>query len=320
MMWVFSGLLFLSLVAGAAALKGLVYKAEESRQAALKRRLKEVKHTEAAGVAKTLLKDTSLSSIRLLDRLLARAPRTTDLQNLLLQAGSPFNLGVLILLSATLATLGLVAAAVQGFWPGALVLSSAGGLLPVAWLKRRRRRRLAAFDEQFPEAVELMARALRAGHSFSSAVSMVAEELEEPVAGEFAKTFEDYAFGKSLEDALEGLVNRVGLQDVKFFATAVNLQRETGGNLSEILDNIGYIIRERFRLMRHMRALSAEGRLSGTILLLMPPAMLGVLWLTSPGYIQVIFEHPLGRMMLALGGLFQIMGMIVIKRLVKLDV
>jgi tight adherence protein B len=149
---------------------------------------------------------------------------------------------------------------------------------------------------------------------------MVSEEMEDPVAEEFGRTFADYSYGKTLEDALEGLVKRVGLNDLKFFATAVALQRETGGNLTEILDNISHIIRERFRLLRQLKALSAEGRLSGTILTLTAPALLGILWFMSPGYIEMLFEHPMGKFMLMAGAGFQVLGVIVIKRLVKMDV
>jgi len=237
-----------------------------------------------------------------------------------LQAGNPCNLGALVLMSSVLAAVG----GLVGMWRDhgglALMLAGLGAGAPLGWLRFLRKKRLHAFDEQFPDAVETMARALRAGHSFASALHMVGEESEDPVAGEFAKAVEDYSFGKSLEDALNDLVRRVGLQDVKFFVTAVVLQKETGGNLAEILDNIGSIIRDRFRLMRQVRALSAEGRLSGLILSLMPPALLVLLWIVSPGYISMLFDHPLGNTILMTGAGFQIMGMLVIRALVNIKV
>jgi tight adherence protein B len=183
-----------------------------------------------------------------------------------------------------------------------------------------RKRRLAAFSEQFPEAVDLMARALRAGHSFGSAIQMVGDEIENPAAEEFGRVFDDYSFGKTLEDSLASLVERIGTEEVKFFVTAVNLQRETGGNLTEILDNISHIVRERFRLQRQVKAISAEGRLSGTILSLIAPTLLGALVLTSESYVSTLFNHPTGRLMLVSGGVLQLLGILVIKKLVNIKV
>jgi len=322
MTWFFPGLIFLSLLVMGLAFRTIIFGRQESHGEAMKRRLmfvnapKEV--TETA--IRTLLRDGSLSTIPLLHRLLARLPKTADLQLLLRQAGDPFNVGTLVLLSATLAAIGLVIGIAQGSAFLAFLLLILGAVVPIFWLRMMKNRRLKAFEEQFPEAVELMARALRAGHAFSASLGMVADELEDPVAGEFAKTFEDYSYGKSLSDALSDLVDRVGLQDLKFFVTAVNLQRETGGNLAEIMDNIGYIIRERFRLQRHVRALSAEGRLSGTILSLIPPVLLLILWTSSPDYVATLFTDPKGKLMLLVAGVFQLAGMLVIKRLVSMKI
>jgi tight adherence protein B len=318
--WTATVMIFLGILALALAAGIWVFREDLARRQALAQRLRDMEPRQAALPLKVLWRDSSLSTIPLLDRLLKALPRVSDVQLLLLQAGNPCNLGALVLMSGIVAILGCL----LGLWRDsgllALALAMLGALAPLAWLRFLRKKRLQAFDEQFPDAVEMMARALRAGHSFASALHMVGDESEDPVAGEFAKAFEDYSFGKGLEDALNDLVRRVGLQDVKFFVTAVVLQKETGGNLAEILDNIGGIIRERFRLMRQVRALSAEGRLSGIILSLMPPALLVVLWLVSPGYIAMLFDHPLGNTILMTGAGFQIMGMLVIKRLVNIKV
>jgi tight adherence protein B len=318
--WTATAMIFLGILALALAAGMWVFRGDLARRQALAQRLRDMEPRQASQPLKVLWRDSSLSTIPLLDRLLKALPRVSDVQLLLLQAGNPCNLGALVLMSGVVATLGCL----LGLWRDsgllALLLALLGALAPLAWLRYLRKKRLQAFDEQFPDAVEMMARALRAGHSFASALHMVGDESEDPVAGEFAKAFEDYSFGKGLEDALNDLVRRVGLQDVKFFVTAVVLQKETGGNLAEILDNIGGIIRERFRLMRQVRALSAEGRLSGIILSLMPPALLVVLWLVSPGYIAMLFDHPLGNTILMTGAGFQIMGMLVIKRLVNIKV
>lgn len=320
MIWAATAAIFLGALALIVAVGLWLFRADLTRRQARRSRLREMEPRHAPQALKVLWRDSSLSTIPILDRLLKALPRVSDVQLLLLQAGNPCNLGTLVLLAGLLAALG----GLVGLWRDhggmALMLAGLGLLAPLGWLRLLRKKRLQAFDEQFPDAVEMMARALRAGHSFASALRMVGDESEDPTAGEFAKAFEDYSFGKSLEHALNDLVRRVGLQDVKFFVTAVILQKETGGNLAEILDNIGGIIRERFRLMRQVRALSAEGRLSGLILSLMPPVLLVVLWLTSPGYIAMLFDHPLGNTILMTGAGFQIMGMLVIKRLVNIKV
>jgi tight adherence protein B len=315
-------LTFLSLVFLALAGGVFLFRRDLKREESRRRRIKSMspKMDAAQEALQSLLIDNSLSSIPTLDRLLNRFPRLRDLRLLLLQAGNPCNLGTLVLMTCTFAAVGGLVGLLQHNGILALILAALGAIGPMFWLKALRKRRLAAFDEQFPEAVELVGRALRAGHSFGSALKMVAEEMDDPVAEEFAKTFADYSYGKTMEHALASMVDRVGLQDLKFFATAVTLQRETGGNLTEILDNISYIIRERFRLLRQLRALSAEGRLSGTILSITAPALLGLLWIISPGYIDLLFTHPTGHIMLMAGALFQVLGIIVIKRLVKMDV
>jgi tight adherence protein B len=316
MIWLATGMAFMSVMALMLALEWLLFSAERKRVEAQRRRLGEVGSKDAQAAGRLMMRDRSLST----NRLLTAFPKATDVQLLLHQAGNPCNLGTLVLLIAVGAAMGLLVGAWRGHLILALGLAVGGGWLPVTWLKHLRKSRLKAFDEQFPDAVELMARALRAGHSFGSALRMVGEEMDDPMAAEFNKTFDDYSFGKGLEDALGDLVERVGLQDLKFFVTAVILQKETGGNLAEILDNIGYIIRERFQLMRQIRTLSAEGRLSGIILSALPPLLLGALLIMSPGYIDLLFTHPTGQLMLILGAVFQVMGMLVIRALVNIKV
>jgi tight adherence protein B len=322
MIWGVTLMIFLSAACLLAALGVVMFRRDVSRLERQRARLATLQPgaDPSQEALQSLMRDNSLSSIPLLDRVLGRLPRLEDLRLKLHQAGSPCNLGTLVLLCLTAGAVAGLAGHLQG---GPLLGLLAGGFglyAPMIWINLLRKRRLGAFDEQFPEAVDLVGRALRAGHSFGSALKMVSEEMEDPVAEEFARTFADYSYGKTLEDALEGLVKRVGLNDLKFFATAVTLQRETGGNLTEILDNISHIIRERFRLLRQLKALSAEGRLSGTILTLTAPALLGILWFMSPGYIEMLFEHPMGKFMLMAGAGFQVLGVIVIKRLVKMDV
>jgi tight adherence protein B len=302
------------------AVQMLVFKSIWERQAASRKRLKDLESRQATITTRSLRRHRSLSTIPLLHRLLSSLPQTSDLQLMIHQAGNPCNLGTLVLACATLGAFGLAVGAWRDDAALGALLAVVGLAAPVIWLKRMRAARLKAFDEQFPEVVDLLARALRAGHSFGSALRMVGEEMENPAAAEFSKTFDDYTYGKVLEDALYDLIRRVGLQDVKFFVTAVVLQKETGGNLAEILDSIGTIIRDRFRLMRQVRALSAEGRLSGVILSLLAPGLLLMLWLTTPGYVAPLFEHPMGRTMLMTGLGFQLGGMLLIRKLINVKV
>jgi tight adherence protein B len=322
MIWAVTFICFFSLLSAGLALRSLILAGHLRRQEALRRRLTEVGPLEYAAqtAALKLIRDSSLSSIPLLDRILGRLPRTKDIQLLLHQAGNPCNLGALALISGTLALLGILAGSLRESGLLAIFLAGAGALAPVFWLRFLRKRRLAAFEEQFPEAVDMIARALRAGHGLGSALQMISEEMEDPLAEEFGRTFADYSYGKSLDQALGGLIRRVNLQDLKFFATAVVMQRETGGNLTEVLDNISHIIRDRFRLKRQIKALSAEGRLSGYILSLMPPVLLVILWFVSPSYLSIMFSHPLGKTLLLTGVGFQVAGMLVIKRLITLKV
>ena len=321
MIWVLTILAFLVVLSLVLAVWGFI-NSSQSASGATRRRLTELapSRNQHQQHIQTLMREDSLSTIPLLDRVLGSLPQLADLKNLLEAAGRPFNMGTLVLMSGFVAAIGLWLGAWRQSLIMSLVLMAVGAFLPIVYLRILRKKRLDAFDEQFPEAVDLMARALRAGHSFTSAMRMVADELEDPVAEEFRRTFEDYSFGKSLNDALNAMVERVGLQDLKFFATAVMLQRETGGNLTEILDNIGYIIRERFRLMRQVKALSAEGRLSATILTLMAPLLMLVLWVVSPKYLEPLFRETAGNVMLVVGAIFQLLGIVVTRWLIKLDV
>lgn len=324
MIWILTIVFSVSIFMAAMAARSYLLGSERRREDAVRRRLERLREiptgVEGEAQPRVLLKDSSLSSIPALNRLLGRTPRNSVLTRILIQAGKPCNLGTLVLTSTTLLGVGILA----GMATGQVQLGPLVGLLlclaPWGWLLMLRKRRLAAFSEQFPEAVDLMARALRAGHSFGSAIQMIGGEIEDPAAEEFTRVFDDYSFGKTLEDSLAGLVERIGTEEVKFFVTAVNLQRETGGNLTEILDNISHIVRERFRLQRQVRAISAEGRLSGTILSLIAPTLLGALVLTSESYVSTLFNHPTGRLMLVSGGVLQLLGILVIKKLVHIKV
>jgi tight adherence protein B len=194
------------------------------------------------------------------------------------------------------------------------------GLFPIGWLLMKRKFRMKAFAKQLPDALELIARALRAGHSLASGFSLVADEMKDPIGSEFRKVFEEQNLGIAMEDALQNMCTRVPNLDLKFFATAVVLQRQTGGDLAEILDKIGYIIRERFKIWGQVQALTGEGRLSGVVLLALPPVLFVVVYRLNPDYVMPLFYDPLGRKMLFVGVITQLFGALWIRKIVNIRV
>jgi tight adherence protein B len=193
-------------------------------------------------------------------------------------------------------------------------------MVPTLFLKRRRSVRLKKFEEQFPEALDLLSRAIRAGHAFQTAMSMVASELKEPVGPEFKKTFEQQNFGLPLRDALNDLADRIDILDVRFFVTAVLIQRESGGNLAEILDNLAHVVRERFKILRQVRVHTAHGRFTGWVLLALPAALAVALFFINPDHMRLLFEQHLGQMMLLGAMVMQTIGFIWIRQVIKIEV
>lgn len=194
------------------------------------------------------------------------------------------------------------------------------GALPLGWLLYKRKRRLKKFAAQLPEALELVARALRAGHSLAAGFRLVASEMAEPIGGEFGRVFEEQNLGIPFEEALESLTERVPNLDLKFFATAVILQRQTGGDLAEILDKIGTLIRERFKIWGQVQALTGEGRLSGIVLLALPPLLFVCVYRMNPDYLKLLFTDELGKKMLIGGIVLQFIGALVIRKIVNIRV
>jgi tight adherence protein B len=191
---------------------------------------------------------------------------------------------------------------------------------PFLWLYWRRKKRLDSFAAQLPEAMELVARALRAGHSLAAGLHVVAEEMPAPISKEFGRVYEEQNLGIQLEEALKSMCVRVPNLDLKFFVTSVAIQRQTGGDLAEILDRIGYVIRERFKILGQVKALSAEGRLSGVVLIALPVGLFLLMLVMKPDYIELLWKDPLGLKM-AIGAIvLMILGAIVIKKIVDIKV
>jgi tight adherence protein B len=209
------------------------------------------------------------------------------------------------------------------FFPQPLAAIGAGlfgGVCPTLWLMHRRTTRLKKFEEHFPEALDLLSRAIRAGHAFQTAMGMVADELPEPVGPEFKKTFDQQNYGLPLRDALNEMAERIALLDVKFFVTAVLIQRDTGGNLSEILDNLGHVVRERFKIQRQVRVHTAHGRFTGYVLLALPAALAVALSFINPEHMRTLFREPMGHMMLMGAIVMQTIGFFWIRQVIKIEV
>ena len=268
----------------------------------------------------SLLKTQGLSSIPLFNTLLKKMPSLEPLKILLVQANVPWPVGVFILITNLSGMVGLSLGFFQYGVLGGLAGAGLGVVLPYKFLTFKRKRRVKRFEKQLPEALELMSRGLKAGHAFTGGLQLVAEEMPDPLGGEFFKVFKEYNHGLELNAALLNLCTRVDLRDLRFFTTAVMIQRETGGNLAEILDKIAHLIRERFKLRNQIQALTAEGRLSGLILTLLPPVTALALFFLNRDYMMILVRHPLGRMMALTALGFQLLGMIAIRKIVSIKV
>jgi tight adherence protein B len=248
-------------------------------------------------------------------------PDVESLNQLYEQADVSLPFGRFMTIVGVLAVLGGLAPVVFGPHPllapvGAAVM----GGLPFAWLVHRKKKRIKKFLDAMPEAVELISRALRAGHGLASGLRLVAEEMKGPIADEFGRVFEEQNLGIPIEVSLRGLSERIPAMDVRFFVIAVIVQRSTGGDLAEVLDKIGRLIRQRFELHGHVRALTAEGRLSGVVLLALPPGLLGFLSMSNYSYISVLFTTPVGNKMLMITAALQFVGAWMIKKIVAIKV
>jgi tight adherence protein B len=300
-----------------------------ARARVLRERLASVQKASERGPNEelALLRDEMLSQIPALDNLLRRSERMTSFQNFLEQANLKVRAGNLLIYCVVSAVagggLGLVLA---GKLPPdqallfAVVGACLGGVVPVSYASYRRTKRFQKFEELFPEAIDTLARAVRAGHAFTTALELIASEIAEPVAGEFRKLFEEQKFGLPVRDALMNLTERMPLVDVKFFVTAVMLQRETGGNLAEILDNLSYVIRERFKIMRQVRVYTAQGRLTMLLLMGLPPVIVVIMLMTSPAFIRPLFADPIGHTLVVTGIVLQTLGYFVIRNIIRIQV
>lgn len=316
-----------------AAYWAFVLRPEQQIAGIARRRLQVGGVKKAAQRSKLLKQMEAMSAIGALDAVLRRAQsRTQGLQVLIQQAGARISVGTLVVGSATLVLLTfavlhrMLSAGLTGVSGGALyafgiaaAAGAAASVVPVSVLRYMRTLRMRKFEEQFPEALDLLSRALKAGHAFTTGIDMVATEMPAPVGPEFRLLYDQQNFGMAMPDALKSFADRIVVLDARFFVTAVLIQRESGGNLSEVLDNLAGVMRERFRVKRQMRVISAHGRITGWILVCLPPALALVLMSVNPEHRRTMFGDPLGIQMMIGAGVLQVIGTLIIRKIVNVE-
>ena len=295
----------------------------ESRQEVIQRRMDAVQRAERRGpidLGVELVRDELMSSVPALNRMMMKWSWSSRFRDFVMQAGMKTRPGKILLLSGILAFGTFLVAERFSSFPLPALAGGVAVIVPFAYVAIKRRRRLRKFEENFPEALDLLNRAIRAGHAFTTGLSMIATEMSEPVAGEFRTTFEEQNFGLPLRDVLRNLSDRVPLIDVRFFVTALLIQKETGGNLSEVLENLAHVIRDRFRIHRDVKAKSAHGRLTAAILITLPPITVLALRIISPRYIGLLFDDPIGPKILWGAATLQIVGSALLWRIARIEV
>lgn len=313
-------LLFIAIVVAILAFSAL-FEGRRAQQRVAYERLAELQQPQTASEESGLLRDELLSDIPQLNRILTHWSKGSRVRRLLLQADMKMKPGKFLLACGLLAAF---SGMLVRLWSDTLLLplvaAAAGAAVPVAYALVRRSRRFQRFEALFPEAIDLIGRATRAGHPFTAALELVGNEMAEPIGGEFRQVFEEQKFGMPIRDALLNLADRIPIIDVRFFVTALMLQRETGGNLAEILDNLSYVIRERFKVLRQVRTYSAQGRLTMIVLLSIPPGMAVMMSIVNPQFMKPMFTDPLGHTLIAIGITLQFVGFLMIRRIVNIKV
>lgn len=300
----------------------LVVVPESREQSSLKQRLKGGE-PKAARQGPSLLKEPEqLSGIPIVNDLLQRSGALTGrLQTAIDQSGLRLNLGQFLLISAVAGVAAYVAVnTYTHLWWLSLAGLAVACLIPMFVVKGFATQRIRKFEEQFPEAIDLIARSMRAGHALSTGLKMAADELPAPAGVEFRKLYERQNYGAQLSESLKSFADAVPSLDARFFVTAVLTQRESGGNLSEVLDGLAAIIRDRFRLRREVRSLSAHGRITGAVLFCLAPAITLLLFIIAPQHIGVLFKDPIGINMVAVCAVLQVIGFYAMRRIVDIEI
>ena len=278
-------------------------------------------HALATGAAaRSILKDTSVSSMPFLENFLSERPVTDRLTVELMRAGLTMKPGAFVLLSAMSAAVGVVIATFLVFGWFAVIGAPIGALLPWFWMKLRQKKRLKKFEEQLPESIDMLVSAMKAGYSFQAAMRFIGEEVAQPLGHEFTRFYEEQRLGMEVRTALLAMQERVGSLDLKMFVTAVLIQRETGGNLSEVLGNISFVMRERAAIRGEVETLTAESKLSARILTALPITLFIALWFMDPQYMGIMFSETLGIVMIITGLVMISTGYSIMMKIANVDI
>lgn len=288
-----------------------------ARQAAARRRIKEA---QVLGTGLSLLRDESASSIPVLNAWLQKSSHTMNLQHSIRQAGLSVRPATIILAAITLAFLGLLVGKIQHGMLVGLAYGVLGLFAPYMFLRFKRRRRIENFEAQLPEAMDMLINAMQAGYSFQAAMELVGHEMPDPLGTEFSQFYEEQRLGIDVRAALLSMQDRVQSLDLKMFITAVLIQRETGGNLTEVLSNISRVVRERFRIQGELRTLTAQVRLSSKMLALLPIIVVSGVMLTNPKFIEPLFQEQAGHVILVVAGVSQVVGFIIMRKIANIEI
>ena len=320
--WLPAVLIFGTVALGTVTVALVVQWAVELRQRrVVVRQLRDFTAVTPGAVSPALLRDTAGTEAQWLQAIAARLPQLRGLGRTLERGGVPWTTqGFLVVTLGLGAGAGLAMLLAFPVWPAVLLAAMGVGALPYLYVRRKANRRFAGFEEQLPEAIDLIGRAMRAGHPLSAGLKMVSEEAPEPLAGEFRRVFEEQRFGMPFEEAILGLADRVALIDVRILVTAILVQREVGGNLAEVLDKIAYVIRQRFTIRRQLRVYTAQGRFSGIVLALLPIAVGSALYFINREYVMTLFLDPIARYFLILAVILQILGYLWIRKIVDIEI
>jgi tight adherence protein B len=287
----------------------------------IRRRLRKYTFVESGIEGSEILKKRVFSGIPFLNSLLRGLPGVNALDRLMAQANANYQMSFYLLLALLLALIAFLLGVHFTHNPfNGILLALILGSIPFVQLIRQRRIRAEKFKKQMPDGLDLIARALKAGHAFSGGISLAAEEFDDPLGTEFSEMLDEINFGVSVPDALKNLANRVECDEIKYFAMGVILQRETGGNLAELIQSLASLIREKFKFQGKVRVLSAEGRISAIILSVLPFLVAGWIAITNPKYLAPLIGEPFGRVILSIAGVFMIIGILILKRMVSIKV
>jgi tight adherence protein B len=294
---------------------------QTAKRMLVRKRLRKYIYVESGRDGEQIIKKRVLSEVPALNTILLKTPGIEAFDRLLNQANASNSMGFYFLLTAVLIAIGMMLGSILNRGPYLnLLLAVLFGSLPYLHLKRLKKKRINKFKHQLPDGLDHLARALKAGHAFTGGISLAAEEFDDPLGPEFKETMDEINYGVSISDALKNLAARIDCEEIKFFVVGVILQRETGGNLAELVETLASLIRKRFRFEGQVRVLTAEGRISAIVLIALPFILGTAVWMLNPKFMEPLFTEPAGKTMMTIAVVMMALGIIVIRRLIDVKV